>query len=230
MNHSFFKKSDSRKSRLKRSRRISKLAFATLVIAGFAFGGAPSVQAQSAEFRVSGDGVIGQDSVQVGKDFSLDLYLTNADLVLGFTIGFEINGKNGLKSVTHLRPKGSEELEANISAYNGFDSTFYWDMGKLQKPVYSWDGKLPDSVLFGGVSMNKGWPKTEKPTHYISIAMRANQAGSICLDSAFIPPSGAWLFAPKTGPAWDGEYCVTAVAGNPCAGKGKGKGKGKGNK
>ncbi len=206
---------------------------AVLIVSAFVFGlvsmmSPTSAYAQSAAFKVSGDGVIGEDSVQVGKDFSLDLYLTNGGKLLGFTLGFQLTGKNGLKTVTHIRPKDkdgkeSKDLESNITAYNGFESTTYWDMGQLQKPVYSWDGKLPDSVLLGGVAMNKGWPKTEKPTHYISIAMRANQAGSVCIDSAFIPPSGAWLFAPKTRPEWGGEYCVTAVGGNPCAGKGKSK-------
>jgi hypothetical protein len=214
------------------SRRISKAVvtcLATALVFGLIGSIAPSqAVSQSVAFQISGDGVIGEDSVEVGKDFSLDLYLTNSSKLLGFTLGFQMTGKNGLKSVTHLWPqdttgKKSKDLESNITAYNGFESTTYWDMGQLQKPVYSWDGKLPDSLLLGGVAMNKGWPKTSKPTHYVSIALKANQAGSVCIDSAFIPPSGAWLFAPKTRPDWGGEYCVTAVGGNPCAGKGKGK-------
>lgn len=209
------------------SRTVSRMVVGALTVVSVALSGASSVHSQVAAFEVSGDGAIGKDSVQVGKDFSLDLYLSNGGPVSGFTLGFQITGKNGLKSITHLWPKDVKDPASNISAYNGFDSTTYWDFGKLQKPVYSWDGKLPDSVLIGGVSMNKGWPKTKEPTHYLSIAMRANQPGSICIDSVYIPPSGAWLFSPEPSPSWAGEYCVTAVGDNPCSGKGKGKDSGK---
>ena len=215
-------------------KNVSATVAVTVAVGVLALFGASAAHSQSAAFQVSGDGAIGKDSVQVGKDFSLDLYLSNAGPVSGFTLGFKLTGKNGLKSLKHLWPKDSKDPASNVTAYNGFDSTKYWDFGKLQKPVFSWDGKLPDSILIGGVSMNKGWPKTDKPVHYVSIAMRATQPGSICIDSAYIPPSGAWLFSPEPSPKWAGEYCVTAVGGkaanpcnpcNPCAGKSKKKSK-----
>ncbi|HSH00405.1 MAG TPA: hypothetical protein VLB27_10165, partial [candidate division Zixibacteria bacterium] len=103
--------------------------------------------------------------------------------------------------------------ESSILAFNGFEDKSIWDMGGLRTPVRSWDGSLPDTVLIGGVAMNKGLEPC-KMTHFVSFALQADAAGTLCIDSAFVEPGGDWLFASTEGsirPGWNGPYCVTVV-------------------
>lgn len=192
-------------------RKVSGLLLiATVMFAGSAF-------AQSVGVQVGGEGVIGKDSVKAGSPFSLDIFMSNDTVQTGFTLGFKLSGKNGLKKVT---PAWSTSMEdsafnaaSNISAYNGFQDASVWDFGKLMKSVRSWDGALPDSILVGGIAMNSRWEPCDM-THYISFNFKSADAGTLCIDSAFIPPSGAWLYSNGSGstePEWGGLYCVTVV-------------------
>ncbi len=169
-----------------------------------------SSYAQQAVFKISGDAVVGDDSVLVGEEFSLDLYLSNVEKQTGFTLGFILSGKKGFKGVRHVQPDSVLKAGANVTGQNGFENKSIWDMTGLMKPVFSWDGKLPDSILVGGIAMNKGWEKTDLE-RYVSIALEAKSTGQFCIDSAFIPPGGSWMYADQTEPVWEGPYCFTVV-------------------
>lgn len=177
-----------------------------------------SANAQEAVAKISGEGVVSADSVKAGAPFSLDIWLSNGAPQKGFTLGFAISGKDGLKTVKHAWSSNPGDSAfnptTNILAFNGFEDASIWDMGKLMKKVTSWDGTLPDTALLGGICMNKSWEKTEALTHYVSFALQANEPGTICVDSAYVAPGGAWLFAgpdASFAPKWDGPYCFTVV-------------------
>lgn len=170
-----------------------------------------SSNAQQAIFKISGDAVVGEDSIVVGEEFSLDLYLSNVEKQSGFTLGFVLSGKKGFKGVRHVQPDSVLTAGENVRAHNGFEDKSIWDMTGIMKPVFSWDGKLPDSILIGGIAMNKGWEKTDLE-RYVSITMEALSTGQFCIDSSFIPPGGSWMYADQTEPVWEGPYCFTVVA------------------
>ncbi|HSH00416.1 MAG TPA: hypothetical protein VLB27_10220, partial [candidate division Zixibacteria bacterium] len=62
---------------------------------------AGAVQAQSVQVGVSGDAVIGKDSVKVGEPFTLDISISTPNAYKGFTLGFSLYGKSELKTVQH---------------------------------------------------------------------------------------------------------------------------------
>ncbi|MFQ5606451.1 MAG: hypothetical protein ACE5GA_00785 [Candidatus Zixiibacteriota bacterium] len=194
-------------------RRLTKVSVA--VIIGALALTIPSIgYAQQALFKVSGEGAIGEDSILVGKEFSLDLYLSNVSMQAGFTLGFILSAKKGLKGVQHIQPDSVTTAGMNVVGHNGFDDKSVWDLTGLKAPVYSWDGKLPDSILIGGIALNAGWDKTDLK-RYVSIALKASSAGQLCVDSAFIPPGGSWMYADQTEPVWEGPYCFAAVKKAP---------------
>lgn len=166
--------------------------------------------AQQAVFKISGDAVVGEDTILVGEEFSLDLYLSNVEKQNGFTLGFILSGKKGFKGVRHVQPDSVDKAGENVTAHNGFEDKSIWDMTGIMKPVFSWDGEFPDSILLGGIALNKGWEKTDLE-RYVSIAMEAKSTGHFCIDSAFIPPGGSWMYADQTEPVWEGPYCFTVV-------------------
>ena len=195
--------------------RITK--FSTIIAALCLITG--SVSAQQVMVGVSGDGVIGKDSVKVGAPFMFDISLENKGSYKGFTLGFKLYGKDGLKKIGHqwtLSPDDSAfQASSDILAFNGFEDRSIWDMTGLQTPVFSWDGALPDTALIGGVAMNKGFEPC-KLTHFVSFALEGVEAGTLCIDSAFVEPGGDWLYASTEGsarPSWNGPYCVTIVKG-----------------
>lgn len=182
----------------------------TVFIGALALTFSISAHAQQAIFKISGDAVVGEDSLLVGEEFSLDLYLSNVEKQAGFTLGFILSGKKGFKGVRHVQPDSVLTAGENVTAHNGFGDKSIWDMTGIMKPVFSWDGKLPDSILLGGIAMNKGWEKTDLK-RYVSIALEAKSTGRFCIDSAFIPPGGSWMYADQTEPVWEGPYCFTVV-------------------
>lgn len=200
---------DTQRELLKRVGR-NGVVFPILVAALSSLAFCGTVSAQEAKFTVGGEGAVGKDSVVVGAPFELQLNLSNTVKQNGYTLGFVFNGKSGLKNITHLTPDSAESTSDNVVFLNGFEGKGIWDMGGPQKRAQSWDGELPDSLLIGGVGMNKGWPKSDL-THYVSILMKANGVGQLCIDSVYIDPGGDWLYVPGPVPVWAGEYCVTVV-------------------
>ncbi|MCH9031695.1 MAG: hypothetical protein IIB00_05490 [candidate division Zixibacteria bacterium] len=199
------------------TRKILALAVICMAVGSFAI----SARAQATDslvsavrVEVSGEGAIGKDKIESGVPFNMDVYASNGSKRSGFTLGFQFTGKDGLKSVVHIFDKDADSASyhlSSISAYNGFEDRSIWDLGGLQRRVDSWDGNLPDSALVGGICMNNVWGVTTEKK-YFSFEMIAVGAGTLCIDSAYIPPGGAWMFAPGSNPSWEGPYCFEVVA------------------
>ena len=199
------------------TRKILALAVICMVVCGPTM----NARAQTSDslvsalrLEVSGEGAIGKDKIKSGVPFMIDVYASNGGDQSGFTVGFEFTGKDGLKSVVHVFDKDADSATyhlSSISAYNGFEDRSIWDLGGLQRRVDSWDGNLPDSALVGGISMNNVWKATAEKK-YFSFEMIAVGSGTLCIDSAYIPPGGAWMFAPGPNPVWEGPYCFKVIA------------------
>lgn len=176
-------------------------------------------RAQEVVVKLSGDAVVGIDSVAVGKPFSIELWMESGGAQKGLSLGFELYGTDGLRRINHGWSSHSEKLDnestSGIMTLNGFGSESFWGWSKLQLKVTSWDGILPDRLKVSGIIIQKDWYwQNTKLTHYLSLAIRADEAGILCIDSASVPPTGEWVFASEEksfAPSWNGPYCITVV-------------------
>lgn len=82
-------------------------------------------------------------------------------------------------------------------------------------------GSGADSVLFGAVRMMQSGMVApfDEQSYWIETMVSTSEARKhLCLDSAFVPPSGSWLWASNIGgsfpPKWDGPHCFEIMA--PC--------------
>ncbi len=97
------------------------------------------------------------------------------------------------------------------------DLSALWDGGQPITPFL--DGTSPEMVGVAGFSFFKdGLPEGFSVNPYVTITTspmdEAWAGGQLCIDSAFYPPGGYWLWADAADPvdrvpAWGGPYCYT---------------------
>ncbi len=162
------------------------------------------------EGSISLDTVIGQtgiDSICVGTvRFRLRVTVSiTSDPVTGFTNGFKVYSPDG---ATWGVPVG-DTVSGIGDAFNIVVSINY----------YSADGSGADTIGFGGVAtLGTGWPPGYDDVPF-SITIHpdiADTGKTICLDSAWYPPGGDWLWASggnSASPAWSGPHCFTVYGG-----------------
>ncbi|MDH3891617.1 MAG: T9SS type A sorting domain-containing protein [candidate division Zixibacteria bacterium] len=103
----------------------------------------------------------------------------------------------------------------------------WWDRFELhfETTHHSCDGFGADTVGFGGVRMVG--PGLEDGFDNVSLLIHTEVDGAqegkvLCLDSAFYPPSGYWLWALESTagviPAWDGPHCFEILGVLPSSG------------
>lgn len=129
--------------------------------------------------------------------------------VIGGTNGFEIyvaSDALGTAMVSSTRPDTTGFIQI-------VDFTPWWDGGFFLNS-FSNDGIDADTVGFGGFSLFKaGIPVgTDLDVYTITTEVTNADIGNyLCIDSAYYPPGGAWLWAlPAAGqafPFWGGPYC-----------------------
>jgi len=95
------------------------------------------------------------------------------------------------------------------------DMSAWWD-GHFGIGEYSLDGFGADSIKFGGFSISSpGVPIGQHDMYTITTGVDASLMGKyLCIDSAWCPPGGYWLWATSSGdvfPAWDGPHCYEVV-------------------
>ena len=91
-----------------------------------------------------------------------------------------------------------------------------WDMTNLMVVERNLDGISPDTIFPGGMALNNGLPPGALQ-HMMSIYFTAQSSGTmgpvgtICIDSAFVPPAGEFIFVNATGtvirPEIQGPFC-----------------------
>ena len=191
----------------------AKILLAALLLSLVATGAAA---AGSVDMRISGPGAVNDSTIKVGEKVSVDIYCSNDTLRTGFTLGFKLVS-NDIKNVVHVADKGNGLNDnGDVKGYNGWHDKSVWDFAGVMTVERSWDGKLPDTLGIGGLSIKKGY-SAEKVTKKISFDIMVPEAGTLVIDSAYFPPGGKWLFsspprvAPAESPMWGGPYKFKVV-------------------
>jgi len=164
------------------------------------------------------------DTIYAEKDLDIDIYFEN-DVRLGaMTIGLRFFSSDGITWQWHN----------NYPPYNSWDYYSYvpdsrmpgpeiWDMAMGVPTIYDGDGISPDTISFGGTAMTQGLmpgPLEHMLSYHLTVSIPDNvNVYEFCIDSAFIPPAGPFVFRDMSGNAlptatlWEtGGACWPVVA------------------
>ncbi|HKK20250.1 MAG TPA: hypothetical protein VJ983_02175 [candidate division Zixibacteria bacterium] len=170
-----------------------------------------SAWATSVAIKISGPGAVNDSTIKAGQNVNFDVYLMNDGEWRGFSLGFKFSSPD-MKDVIHVSDSGKGLTErGDVKAYNGWQDKSVWDLGGVYVVETDWNGKLPEIMGFGGVTVKKRY-KPHPIEKKLSMTMKFPEPGTIYVDSSYFPPTGKWLFAiPNTRPKWGGPYKFTVV-------------------
>lgn len=141
------------------------------------------------------------------------VFIENDATLTGISLGFVVTSPDGASWTWDPQPDGYGNPLAILTKEPGSRADFYWDL-LLTINTLSPDGISPDSLLMGGVVMTGGLAAGPLEHcfsfHFIPGDVAPGESKTICIDSAFIPPAGTFLFNTNTGvstPAFGGPYC-----------------------
>jgi hypothetical protein len=156
-------------------------------------------------------GLFNVDTIGVGFPVTFNMRLTNDDQtnkVKGATNGFEIYSPDGATwTNVGYGPTSAGEL---LTTY-GIEFDLVYSVN-----TFSWDGAGADTIGFGGsVMLGAGIPPSYDGVVYnitVNVADDAHDGKTLCIDSAYYPPSGTWAWAyggaiGTFAPIWGGPYC-----------------------
>lgn len=144
------------------------------------------------------------DTVNAGclAQFTFRLTNTDGNTITGFTNGFRV--------WTHKYGAYTDNFSAiiydtlSLGWRNMFDLVFYIN-------PFSVNGLGVDTVGFGGAKLMGSGIADGTDTLVWWIATVPSQDGdTLCIDSSFFPPGGAWVWATPGGvvyPSWSGPHC-----------------------
>lgn len=188
-------------------RRANRLVF--VMAAGLLLGAGTFAATISVE--ISGEGAVDQKTIRAGKPVSVDIYFENDQTRAGMTVGFKVHSEN-ISEIVHVNSPGEGLNDSgDVKGYNGFGDASVWDLFGLFVVERSWDGKLPDTLGFGGVSNEKSYEPHQREKK-LSFEIMVPEPGTLVVDSSYYPPSGVWMFSsvpntlPSERPEWSGPY------------------------
>jgi hypothetical protein len=161
--------------------------------------------------KISGPGAVNETTIKVGQKVSFDVYMVNDTVWSGFSLGFQVKSPT-IKSVIHPKDSGKGvNARGDIKAFNGFQDKSVWDFNGLYLIEAGWNGTLPDTIGFGGISAKSSYAPHPLQKN-LSFDLVFPETGTIVVDSSFFPPGGEWIFAlPTHVPVWKGPYKFTVV-------------------
>jgi hypothetical protein len=200
--------------------RPLKLILFTLVVCTIAAGLLVAQEEKKAEKKelpapavtlgISGPGAVDQSTIKVGEPVNLDLYFSNDKDRRGFSLGFRIISPD-IKKIVHVTDSGNGlNKGGDVKGYNGFDDKSVFDLGGVWVNEKSWDGNLPDTAGFAGVTVRQFY-EPHDPMKVISMAIKVMEPGTLVVDSSFFPPGGYWQYGNTEKPAWGGPYKFNVV-------------------
>jgi hypothetical protein len=162
------------------------------------------------------------DTIYASVNYQFRLWLKNDDSLGGIGLGFQIwSDDNALWSWTSMPdgwgPDGPGTGQSCVTINPGSrmdppDSV--WDMSGLLVTETDMDGISPDTIQVGGISLYR-FLEVGPVEHMISIHFKANlpddNSRTLCFDSAFIPPSGDFVFV-----NYEGAAVMPEVVGSGC--------------
>ena len=182
-----------------------------IVVLGLALVWAISASGQTTiSLGLSGPGAVNDSTIKAGQAVSVDIYWENKDSDLrGFTTGFRLYSPT-IKTIVHVPDSGKGiNPQGDLKAFGGWEGTGAWDFTGIRAVPTDWDGKLPDTIGFGGLRAKIEYtPHPKKKV--LSFTVIVPEAGEIDVDSTFYRPGGVWAIADPNGkeipPVWKGPY------------------------
>ncbi len=170
-----------------------------------------TASATTVSVKISGPGAVNDSTIKAGQNVNFDLYFLNDVEWRGFSLGFKFSSPD-IKNVIHVADSGNGLNDrGDVKGFNGWQDKSVWDLGGVYVVETDWNGKLPEVMGFGGVTVKQRY-KPHPNEKKISMTMKFTDPGTIIVDSTFFPPTGKWLFAiPNTKPKWGGPYKFTVV-------------------
>ncbi len=182
--------------------------FAVTLISLSMFAVQPGVCLNQFAIGLGETGVGPADTIIVGQDYEFQVSIENDILLGGFQLGLEITSPDGATWawVTQAGGHGPDGpgtggQYATVAAGSRMDpSVDVWDLSDFIISEKNVDGISPDTLFPGGVAYLNGMAPGVLE-HMFSIHFAATsegapgQIGTICIDSAFIPPVGNMIFA-----------------------------------
>lgn len=157
------------------------------------------------------DGLADSGIIKSGQPIVFHMRLTNESGrdIAGSTNGFRI-----------YSPDGAQWTPITFSPTGAVTKAMY-DLG-IFKNEFSLTGAGADTIGFGGASISG----TGIPNGFDEVILTINtkvrdiyDGKTLCLDSAFYPPGGAWLWSMTTErpliPIWNGPYCFSVQTAEP---------------
>jgi len=177
-----------------------------------------SLAAQPAEVSVRAEGWIqsvdcfnGTDGIAIrpphgqnnAAQISFIISAKSVNLQDGASIGFVI-----------YSPDNSTFNDTVASATMGAEwgGFTFWNLGTGMLNSHFGSG-LPDTLITGGAALPGAGFQSDTFIDILTIDMYMPEDGVICIDSAFVEPSGAWLMTPDGPPAFSGGSGDTSVGG-----------------
>jgi len=149
-----------------------------------------SVQAGASGFKVIVPDTTDAGEILVGTPFTIDFYGVNDDAgMLGASLPFELYSPDVITTITHVNvggispyipPSSNTWEDSSITVYNDWNKDGFWTMFD-DWSGWSWDGTLPDTVNFSGITMSE-WSVSDT-TLYFKFHLQIDQEGTFCIDS-----------------------------------------------
>ncbi len=164
----------------------------------------------------SGDNAV-VDTAFSGYDHQFRFTIENDFRVGGMSLGFLIYSDDGVTWTWDAQPDGFGATTQAVTVIPGcrmYPPENVFDMTSLLATEVDVDGASPDSLMFGGVAMMAGLepgPPEPMVNYHLTPYIVDDLPGTICIDSTFIPPTGAFIFMapsdPVLAPNFDGPFC-----------------------
>jgi len=183
---------------------------------------ASSFAATSADicFKYNGGG----SEVWYGMENSVEIWVTNSDPVMGFTLGFEF--ASTIPGFSWKQPFGNKPVGAKKWIQEWGDAVDAMD-GKLKMTDFTTIGftSLPDSFMIGGTATEPVDGGVPLPPHATStfcwelrLIMPAGPVGTFTVKPIFYPPGGSWKIDFGVALGWVmPTFCGTATGTDPGA-------------
>lgn len=137
------------------------------------------------------------DTIWVDSASTFDIWLENDNTLGAFSTGFKIWSDDG----TTWSWGGGVDVVTVVESSRMDPHTDIWDLGEgIEVTEQDLDGVSPDSIMIGGVALYSSGLPTGALEHMFSLHFyaggpQAEQVFTFCIDSAFIPPYGDFVFS-----------------------------------
>jgi hypothetical protein len=165
------------------------------------------------------------DTIYLGGQYQFRVWLENDFTLFALQIGMRVYSPTGATWTWVTQPDGyGPEGQGSGGQYVTVvpgcrmdPPDTVWDMSGLIVAEKNMDGVSPDTVFPGGMAIWNGLPvgALEHMLSYHFIATdtgTAGPVGTICIDSAFIPPAGKFIFVDVDAavhiPTVNGPFCL----------------------